>query len=239
MALTHSTDLSTADHLLLVPVGAHEQHGPHLPLDTDTVIAVSLCERVASARAAGDAMTSIVVAPAVAISASDEHAGFPGTLSLTTETTAEVLIHLARSALANASTCIGVLFVNAHGGNADAVTRARSRWSDDSTRADVWSLPAFPDGDAHAGRTETSLMLALRPDSVRRHDAVGGDLRPVTSTIGLMRTGGVRAVSDNGVLGDPSGASAEEGGRLLADAVAALLDTIERLERRWSAARRQ
>ncbi len=77
-------------------------------------------------------------------------------------------------------------------------------------------------GDAHAGRTETSLQLALTPGRVLLQGAVAGVTEPVRELLGALRAGGVAAVSPNGVLGDPSGASAGEGEQLLRDAVDAL-----------------
>ena len=66
-------------------------------------------------------------------------------------------------------------------------------------------------GDAHAGRTETSLMLALAPSEVLLDRAAAGDTRPIAELLPELRAHGVREVSPNGVLGDPAGASAEEG----------------------------
>ena len=98
-----------------MPLGSCEQHGPHLPLGTDTIIATALADRLAAR------CPDIVVAPALAISASGEHAGFPGTLSIGTDTTAAVLVELARSA----DWAAGIVLVNGHGGNADAVATGR------------------------------------------------------------------------------------------------------------------
>ena len=74
--------------------------------------------------------------------------------------------------------------------------------------------PSWP-GDLHAGRTETSLMLAIAPERVRLERAEAGDRRPIGALLPLLVEGGVRAVSANGVLGDPTGATADEGRRLL------------------------
>lgn len=210
---TSDTDGDTGGFVLLVPLGAHEQHGPHLPPDTDTRIAVALC--AAAATGAAD----LVVGPPLTVSASDEHAGFPGTLSLGTDLTIEVLVRLARSATANDRACLGTVFVNAHGGNADAVAAAGTVWRGQNAPAAVWTLPAPPGADAHAGRTETSLMLAIDPAAVALDAAVVGDTRPLGETLPLMRTGGVRAVSASGVLGDPTGANAAEGAAAMARAV--------------------
>jgi creatinine amidohydrolase/Fe(II)-dependent formamide hydrolase-like protein len=82
-------------------------------------------------------------------------------------------------------------------------------------------------GDLHAGRIETSLMVAVAPDRVRLDRAEPGDLRPLDEILPLLRAGGVRPVSANGVLGDPAGASPEEGSCLLDQAVDDLLAALE------------
>ncbi len=79
--------------VLLVPVGSTEQHGPHLPLDVDTLIATAVCRGAAERLGRG-----VLVAPPVAYGASGEHEGFPGTLSIGTEALTVVLVELARSA---------------------------------------------------------------------------------------------------------------------------------------------
>jgi mycofactocin system creatininase family protein len=208
-------ELAAAGALLAVPVAATEQHGPHLPLCTDTDLAAALCARLAAAR------PGVLVAPQLAYGASGEHKDFPGTLSIGTEAVELLLVELCRSAT---RTFPRVLLVSTHGGNADAVRRAGQRLRAESRDVLAW-LPAW-EGDAHAGRAETSLALALAPDRVRPGRAEAGNTRPLTELMPELRRSGVRAVSPNGVLGDPAGASAAEGaallGRLLADLLAAL-----------------
>jgi creatinine amidohydrolase len=197
------------DPLVLVPVGSCEQHGPHLPLHTDTVIATGLAHDLAARR--GDC----VVAPAITVSASGEHAGFPGTLSVGTDVMAGIVIELARSA----DWAHGVVFVNGHGGNASAMERAALVFEREQREVLVW-WPRLGDGDPHAGHTETSLMLALAPDEVRLEQAEAG---PIPAMADLIRCG-VRPLSENGVLGDPTGATADHGVELfrqLADHLAA------------------
>jgi creatinine amidohydrolase len=184
---------------LAVPIGSTEQHGPHLPLSTDTDVAVALCERLA-------ARHDCLVAPAVGYGASGEHADFAGTLSIGHAALELLLVELCRSA---ADSVDRIVLVNAHGGNADTVRRAVERLR--SEGRDVAAFMATWPGDAHAGRTETSLQLALHSERVRLDRAVAGNVRPLAALLPAMRAGGVRAVSANGVLGDPAGASAVEG----------------------------
>jgi creatinine amidohydrolase len=107
-----------------------------------------------------------------------------------------------------------VVFVNAHGGNIAALTSAVTQLLDEGH--DVAWLPcATEDVDAHAGFTETSLMLHLRPRSVRLRRAQAGNTTPIGQLLPVLVEHGVRAVSPNGVLGDPKGATAREGLRLL------------------------
>jgi creatinine amidohydrolase len=194
-----------ADSLLVVPVGSTEQHGCHLPLSTDTEIAVALASRLAEAR------TDAIVAPALPYGSSGEHAGFPGTLSIGLDALEVVLVELARSADAFA----GVLFVSAHGGNARALERAVSRLQLEGRRVKWWSCGAPLGGDAHAGHTETSVMLSLDSSVVRTAAAEAGNTTPLPQLLPDLVAGGVAAVSPNGVLGDPDGASASQGRALL------------------------
>ncbi|TWG08158.1 mycofactocin biosynthesis peptidyl-dipeptidase MftE [Saccharopolyspora dendranthemae] len=201
--------------LLAVPVGATEQHGPHLPCTVDTDIAIALCERLAEQR-------DVVVAPAVAYGSSGEHAAFPGTLSLGQRATELLLVELGRSADAFA----GVVLVSCHGGNAGPVRRAVRLLRDEGRKVLAWS-PSGPADDSHAGRTETSAMLALRPHAVRLERAEAGNTEPLPALLDRLRAGGTAAVSDNGVLGDPRGASGAEGRRILKAWAESLLDAVD------------
>lgn len=196
--------------LLAVPLGATEQHGPQLPLGTDTIIATALAATLPCA-----------VAPALPYGSSGEHAGFPGTLSIGQDALAHVLVELVRG-------CgfARVLFVCAHGGNAEPLARA-VRTLREEGRA-VWAWSPRWEGDAHAGRVETSLMLALAPSLVGAQREPG-NVEPLATLLPRLREEGVRAVSPNGVLGDPAGASAEEGRALLASAAADLRAFVEGL----------
>jgi mycofactocin precursor peptide peptidase len=202
--------------ILAVPVGATEQHGPHLPLSTDTDIAAALVEGLAAAR------SSVIAAPPLAYGSSGEHTGFAGTLSIGQEALERVLLELVRSASA---TFARVLFVCAHGGNLAALRRAELRLRAEGREVRAW-LPRWSEGE-HAGRVETSLMLALAPGRVRIDRAAPGPEEAVEALMPRLVADGVRSVSPNGVLGDPAGACAEEGRALLAEEVARLVDAVD------------
>jgi len=203
----------------VVPLGSLEQHGPHLPMDTDTRIAAAVASRACAGRA------GVGLAPPVAIGASGEHADFPGTLSIGTAALSMLLTELGRHASLHWP---AMLLVNGHGGNTPAITAAAERLRGEGRGCHVWHA-GVPGGDAHAGRTETSLMLALAPDDVLLAAAAPGETRPVNVIMPALRARGVRAVSPNGVLGDPAGASAAEGERLLGALAAGLSQTLDKL----------
>ncbi len=165
----------------------------------------------------------MLVAPPMAYGSSGEHQGFAGTLSIGQEATELVLLELGRSASRDFAR---IIVVSAHGGNSVPLSKAMARLRDERRPVDGWS-PSWP-GDLHAGRTETSLMLAIAPERVRLERAEAGDRRSLATLLPLLRDQGVRSVSANGVLGDPAGASAEEGHRLLASAVSDLVATAAR-----------
>jgi mycofactocin system creatininase family protein len=201
-------------------VGSLEQHGPHLPLDTDTQIAVELATRLADTRA------DVMVAPAVAYGASGEHADFPGTLLINHAVLADLLVELVRSARASFA---GIVVLSAHGGNREGLALLDQRCQADGDPVLVWSA-TVRGGDAHAGRTETSLMLAIDSEAVRLDLAAPGSTEPLEVLLPRLRAEGVRPISSNGVLGDPQGASAAEGESMLAAMTTAL---VEALEARW------
>lgn len=198
--------------ILLVPLGSTEQHGPHLPLRTDTVIADAVAQAVAE-RCIADGVAA-VAAPPLPYGASGEHEGFAGTVSIGTSALAAVLIEVGRSASRWAA---AVVFLNGHGGNVDALQTAIRRLREEGRDA-TWIACVPPSGerraDAHAGWVETSLMLHLAGADVRVDRAVAGERRPLAEILPALRRDAVAGVSPNGVLGDPAGASAAEGQRL-------------------------
>ena len=207
-ALARATSAETVGAgLVLVPLGSTEQHGPHLPLDTDTVIATAVAHEVGAALDAW-------VAPPIPFGSSGEHQSFSGTASVGTDALTHVLVELVRSLRTWAAR---VVIVNAHGGNVAAL---------DAADEIEWVPCATEETDLHAGFTETSLMLHLRPESVRLDLAEAGNPQPLSEILPAMVGGGVAAVSANGVLGDPAGASAAEGERVLRAMVAEIVEAL-------------
>lgn len=227
-ALGRATSAEAADApLLLVPLGAVEQHGPHLPLDTDARIASAVA--AASASALADRGVPALVAPALSYGASGEHEGFAGTVSIGTEALTRVLVEYGRSASGWARR---VVFVNGHGGNVEAARAAvdllvyegrDAAWVPCAPRPGETGLPA---PDAHAGRIETSLLLHLTPELVRLERAEPGTSGSIAQLLPRLRAEGVRGVSPNGVLGDPTGASADEGRALFEAIVRAVVARV-------------
>lgn len=212
----------TPQRWLVVALGATEQHGPHLPLSTDTDIASALAHRLVQLRP-----HQTVLGPALPFGASGEHQSFPGTLSIGSQALAHVLVELVRSAVL---TFPGVVLVNGHGGNRDGVREAVDRLQLESRAVLVWSPTLAAGGDHHAGFTETSVMLAIAAPLVHLNRAAPGAMEPLSALLPAMREGGVGAVAPSGVLGDPTGANAVDGQAILdewtASLVAAFDDTI-------------
>ncbi len=217
-----SDEDGTLAPIILIPVGSTEQHGPHLPLNTDTLVAEEIAGR------AMHRTTGLMVGPTISISASGEHAGFAGTLSIGTEVMTQVAIELGRSA----GWAAGVVFVNGHGGNHEALSSAVELLVSEGRSVLSW-WPKWrrrTDGgppDLHAGRIETSLMLAIDPGLVRFELAESGPETSLDELLPALRSNGVRSVSSNGVLGDPEGAGGTEGERFINDFVVDLVMTIE------------
>jgi mycofactocin precursor peptide peptidase len=213
MAARHLAELTwpeVPEHsLLVVPLGSCEQHGPHLPLDTDLRIARALAE------ALGERRDDVVIAPSLTIGASGEHQAFPGTLSIGSEALEQVVVELARSALpppgsADPRPFDAVLLVNGHGGNIPAVAHALALLATEGRQVDVWH-PQVPGGDSHAGRTETSLLLHLEPACVRVDRLEPGSTARWREIGPTVVAEGLAAVTANGILGDPTGATAADG----------------------------
>jgi creatinine amidohydrolase len=217
--------------ILVQPVGSVEQHGPHLPVSTDTICADALAHEGASAVA--DEIP-VIVAPALWAGTSPYHVSFPGRLDVTFTTLVEFYEELAASALETGFDALVIL--NGHGGNHNAVGGASKAIGLDHPDVEVLAMTYFglaaafveeirdsePGGMNHAGELETSLMLHLRPDLVREDLVDGTHLdEPYTHAYDDMFVSGPLSVhrleeeySENGAVGDPQYASAEKGAEI-------------------------
>jgi mycofactocin precursor peptide peptidase len=220
-----SSQLSSTSPSILVPLGSTEQHGPHLPLDTDTRIATAVA-RGARAGLAARLAHDWSVAPAIAYGASGEHQDFPGTISIGTDALTMLLVEYGRSA---ASWAARLVFVNGHGGNVAALHHAVGTLRAEGREA-AWCACVAAGGDAHAGHTETSVLLHISPTEVLTDRWLTGNRAPLPELLPAMRRGGVAAVSPVGVLGDPTTATAAEGKRIFGE----MVDDCVRRVARWS-----
>lgn len=212
--------------LAVLPVGATEQHGPHLPFETDTLLATAAARALVPDPSGGaaqgpgpgagsaDGIGRVTVLPALAYGASGEHQAFAGTVSMGTGALVETVLEIGRSVSTWADR---LLVVNGHGGNVEALRRAVTRLRYEGRDA-AW-LPCRSSespGDTHAGHAETSLLLHLHPELVRMDLAEPGCTEPLDRVLPALRRGGVAALASNGILGDPTTATVIEGRRLWA-----------------------
>jgi creatinine amidohydrolase len=234
--------------VVVVPAGAIEQHGPHLPLDTDTFLCASVAEAAAK-RAGGSG--PVLVTPTACFGSSEHHMAFPGTITLRPETfretVAEVCASLARHGFRRQ------LVVNGHGGNTALLAAVVQQLGFDAPvhalTVDYWALAkpviaevreSGPGGMAHACEFETSVMLHLRPESVRR-DRIAREIaepRYSFERFDLFESRGLSAhwktheLSRSGVMGAPDLATEEKGRRLFEACVQGLAGLIEELRAR-------
>jgi mycofactocin system creatininase family protein len=205
--------------ILAVPLGSTEQHGPHLPVSTDTDIATALCRRLA------EQVPEVMVAPPIHYASSGEHRGFPGTLSIGRSALEMLLVELCRSADAFS----GVMIVSTHGGNRETVVRAVALLRSEGRKVCGW-FPAGGDPcDSHAGSIETSVQLSLRPGAVHVDRVRPGNLAPLGELMPALREAGVAAVSPSGVLGNPVGATAAYGDQILRRWADDLVQAVKRV----------
>lgn len=199
----------------VLPVGSTEQHGPHLPLATDSVIAWTIASEIA-------ARYPVRLLPPIQFSCSQEHADWPGTVSISARTLVSVVNDIAESLRRNGVT--HVVLVNGHGGNyvlSNVVQEGeglvlfpgRDDWAFAREKAGI-ETSAY--SDMHAGELETSILLHAHPDLIRpgyeTADHLAEDRRH-------MLTLGLAPYTESGVIGRPSLASAGKGQLLLAGLV--------------------
>jgi mycofactocin system creatininase family protein len=193
-------------------------------LDTDTRIAVAVARGVAERLAGADHDSGWTIAPPIGYGASGEHESFSGTVSIGTSALQLLLVEFGRSA---AAWTRRLVFVNGHGGNVEALAGAAALLRYEG-RDVGWCSCDLQNADAHAGHTETSVLLHISPTDVWVDERLPGNREPLTQLMPQLRQGGVAAVSELGVLGDPTTATAEEGERLYLEMVDGCLRRIVR-----------
>jgi len=230
----------TSASILVQPLGAIEQHGPHLPLVTDLAVAEAVAE--AAVPLAVERGVDAWLLPPIAYTKSNEHAWSPGTIWMSARTMLSVLEDLGRCVAA--TPVRKLVFLNGHGGNSALVAMAnrelRLQFGLETFLAHP-SMPADQGGGSapaelgmgiHGGAEETSLMLHLRPDLVDMSKAV----RAVPEHLNhnkMVRFGGSiqfgwlsNDFGDHGHIGDPTTASADEGARLFSGAVDSFVSAL-------------
>lgn len=227
--------------LALLPVGAIEQHGPHLPLDTDAFDADYLARRVAEA--CSDPKP-LVLAP-ISYGVSYHHADFTGTVSISNDTLAKLVYEIGMSVSRNGVKKL--VIINGHGGNSPALNYAAQMINRDAqifvcvdtgetSDVDIDQIVETPN-DVHAGEIETSTALAVRPHLVRMEQAkkqvpkFSSRYLDFTSRRGVLWYAYTRKISPSGVMGDPTRASAEKGKKIWEIMIAHLVSLVEVLKR--------
>jgi len=227
-------DLDREHTLVVLPVGAIEAHGPHLPLDTDVVIATAMARAGARKLAARGHL--VVILPALAYTAASFGAAFHGTLSISAITVTALIVDVARSLSDQGFRLLALANVHLDPEHLTALTEAvKLAKSDrllpiifpDLTRK-PWGTrlgDEFKSGACHAGQFESSIVIAERPDRVRETIRASLVANPISLSQAIKagkRTfdsaGGPRAY-----FGDPAAATADEGARLI-DALGAILE---------------
>ncbi|MGV9915400.1 creatininase family protein [Streptomyces tendae] len=232
-------DLAARDAVVLLPVGATEQHGPHLPTGVDDFLA-----SVVSARAAtlASEYTGVVVAPSVPIGLSEHHIPFGGTLTVSLATLHALLRDICRSVTRAGFSRI--LIVNGHGGNMTALNALTTELTVElgtpiafasyfgAGREAMRDILEAQDGLMHACEGETSMMMAAFPELIHAEhlpEAHGPRFTlPAESTEPVYMAVTFDRVTQSGVAGDARVASAEKGERLLEGCARALADIIVR-----------
>lgn len=215
------TEIEGGRDTVVIAFGATEQHGPHLPLATDALLGDHLARSVAE-------HLNAFVAPTVRIGCSEHHLEFPGTISVSGDTFHEIVADVVRSFARGGFRRIVLL--PTHGGNfrplaaaleklgpvdgvdVRAVTDLRALLAVAQRGADEHGVP-LGDGGLHAGEWETSMMMAIRPELVHLDRGEPGYTGDLENAMGALFANGVHALAANGVIGDPTQASAQHGTR--------------------------
>ena len=236
--------LAEAGAAVIVPVGAIEQHGPHLPVSVDITCAYEVARRAAESISE----FKVLIAPPVWWGVSPHHMAFPGTISLSTETFINLLCEICRSIAQHGFKRI--LILNGHGGNAELIGVAAIKLSEAGLfvaacsyfaliTEDVKAVGESPIGGmSHGCEMETSLLLALAPERVRM-ELARADVRPNRNSYFTIDLRAARPVfyaydlkrdSNEGVIGDPTLATLAKGERILAAAVREVASFMRELQ---------
>ncbi|MBA4603281.1 creatininase family protein [Thermoactinomyces mirandus] len=219
------TDLENVE-LAFFPIGSTEQHGFHLPTNTDSIIATAIAQQLAQKHRA-------FVVPTLPYSSSFEHMGFPGCLSLRMRTILSIIEDILYSLEQSGITrCV---IINGHGGNrllsniAQEINQkeikllvapSRKHWE---KAYELAGLSTTPHKDMHAGEGETSILLHLFHEQAVRMDQI---IDVQVSNRPLLEVLGMRAYTQTGTIGFPSRASRKKGKALLNELVAQIDKTV-------------
>jgi creatinine amidohydrolase/Fe(II)-dependent formamide hydrolase-like protein len=224
----------------LLPVGSIEQHGPHLPLDTDAFDAEYLAQKVAE----NCTDPKPLVLPLIPYGVSYHHDDFSGTISLTPGTLSKLVYEIGMSAVRNG--ILKLVIINGHGGNSPALHFAAQMINRDghiftcvdtgeSSDPDIEAMAETPN-DVHAGEIETSTALAVRPELVRAKAArkfvpkFSSRFLNFTSKRSVGWYARIAKISPKGVLGDPTKASPEKGRKMWEVMIKHLVEFVEDLK---------
>ena len=227
--------------IAILPLGATEQHGPHMPLATDSIMVEWICCKAA------EAVDGVVVAPVIQYGTSQNHKRFSGTVSLSLDTLKRVIVDVGEALLDHGFDIL--MIVNGHGGNLAAMSAAAHDLREKTGRVvaaltwpalvrEAWHCLESP-VIWHADESETSLMLYMAPDLVRMDEAQD-ELPPTVPffefteealltraiDLGLPPT---HRISRSGTIGEARRASTDKGGRIVNEAVPNLIQTLQRL----------
>ena len=225
------------DTVVVMPLASTEQHSLHLPVFTDSMIIGEVTRRL-EARVPED----VLLLPVLWLGYSQHHMRYPGTVSARSETHQDIMMDIVSSMVGHGFQKL--LIVNSHGGNAANISVLLQRLMERYEEADIYACTSYsgpaskemaeireagPEGSGHAGETETSMMLALRPELVKtdRLDADGQQARLNLPGVANYRRMDQRTT--HGGVGDPTSANAEKGERFFEAAAAGLAETLRRI----------
>jgi creatinine amidohydrolase len=229
-------ELEAGRDTVVIAFGATEQHGPHLPLATDALLGDHLARVVAE-------RLDAFVAPTVRVGCSEHHLAFPGTLSVSEDTFHQLVGDLVRSLARGGFR--RVVLLPTHGGNfrplaaaleklgpvegteVRAVTDLGALFAVAQTGQEEYGVPVG-EGGLHAGEWETSMLMVIHPDLVHPDRGEPGYTGDMEQAVGAIFGEGVHSVAPNGVIGDPTQASAEHGDRYWDVVTALALETVGR-----------